>query len=167
MKKTLAILLVVMLSVSALYAGLGDSYKGASKKEALAVGINLGTNNGVAVNYGLGKFDLEGILGFGILNGTLDAEAAANYKILDLAKELKIDGTMPLTVGFGGGLWAKFGQPFQMGINALVPVKVSYTFEDFPVNLYIRVAPGVGIQLVDSVKLSFAIQGSLGATYNF
>ena len=157
MKKTLAILLVVMLSVSALYAGLGDSYKGASKKEALAVGINLGTNNGVAVNYGLGKFDLEGILGFGILNGTLDAEAAANYKILDLAKELKI----------GGGLWAKFSQPFQMGINALVPVKVSYTFEDFPVNLYIRVAPGLGIQLVDSVKLSFAIQGSLGATYNF
>ena len=54
-----------------------------------------------------------------------------------------------------------------MGINALVPVKLTYTFPKFPMSLYMRVAPGVGIQLVDAVKVSFGIQGSLGATYNF
>lgn len=167
MKKVFAVLLVVLLSVSALYAGLGDSYKGSSDKGSLAVGLNLGTNAGVVVNYGMGDFDLEGIVGFGLLNGALDVEAAANYEILDLAKDLKIKGSMPLTIGGEVGLWAKLSDPFLMGINALVPVKLTYTFPKFPMSLYMRVAPGVGIQLVDAVKFSFGIQGSLGATYNF
>lgn len=167
MKKTVAILLVVLLSSAALFAGLGDSYKGASKKDALSVGLNLGTNAGVVVNYGMGDFDFEGIVGFGLLNGALEVEAAANYKILDLAKDLKIKGEMPLTVGGEVGLWAHLNQPFMMGVNALVPVKLTYTFPEFPMSLYMRVAPGVGIQLVDSVNVKFGIQGSLGALYNF
>ena len=167
MKKALAILLVVLVSVSALYAGLGDSYKGASKKDALAVGLNLGTNAGVVLNYGMGDFDLEGIVGLSLLNGAIDVEAAANYKILDLAKELDIDGSMPFTIGGEVALWANLNEPFKLGVSANVPFKLTYTFPKFPMNIYLRLAPGVGIQLVDSVNIGIAMQGSLGATYNF
>ena len=167
MKKALAILLVVLVSVSTLYAGLGDSYKGASKKEALAVGLNFGTNAGLAVNYGMGDFDLEGIVGLNILDGAIDVEAAANYKIMDLAKELDIDGKMPLTVGGEVALSANLNGAFKLSVAALVPVKVTYTFPKFPVNIYLRLAPGVGVQLVDSLNIGIDMQGSLGVTYNF
>ncbi len=165
MKKVVVIALVALLSVSSVFAA---SYMGASKKNSVAVGLNAGTNTGVVVNYGMGKFDLEGIVGFGVINGTgLDVEAAANYSIVDVAKECKFDGSMPFTVGVGTDLAFRFSDPFKMYIGVLVPLKLAYTFPKFPMSLYIRVAPGVNLQVCDSFGASFGISGSIGATYNF
>lgn len=166
MKRVAVIALVALLAVSSVFAA--SSYSGASKKNSVAVGLNAGTNTGVVVNYGMGKFDLEGIVGFGILNGTgLDVEAAANYSIVDVAKECKFDGSMPFTVGVGTDFAFRFSDPFKMYIGVLVPLKLAYTFPKFPMSLYIRVAPGVNLQIRDEFGASFGISGSIGATYNF
>ena len=168
MKKILALLIVVLLSVSAIYAGITDEYKGTMKKDALAVGLNAGTNSGVVVNYGMGDFDLEGIVGFSFINGSgLDVEVAANYEVADFSKDLKIKGSMPFTVGGEAGVWMKFGDAFKLGVNALVPLKVTYSFPKFPMNVYLRIAPGLELQIVDAINIGFGIQGSIGATYNF
>lgn len=165
MKKVLVIALVALLSVSALFAA---DYKGASKKDSFGIGLNAGTNSGVIVNYGMGKFDLEGIVGFGVLNGTgLDIEVAANYLIVDVAKEAKIDGKMPFTVGAEVGLLMGFKNSFSLRINVLAPLKLSYTFPKFPMSIYFRVAPGVGIPVVNGGTVGFAIESAIGATYNF
>ncbi len=166
MKKILTFALVALLVVSSAFAAA--SYKGASKKDSFAIGLNAGTNTGVIVNYGMGKFDLEGIVGFGFLNGSgLDVEAAANYSIIDVAKQCKFDGSMPFTVGLGTDLAFRFSDPFSMYVGVLVPLKLAYTFPKVPVSLFLRVAPGVNFQVVPELKASFGISGSIGATYNF
>lgn len=167
MKKLAVIALVALLSVSSVFAS-SSLYKGASKKGSVSVGLNAGTNTGVVVNYGTGNFDIEGIVGFGVLNGSgLDVEAAASYSIVDVAEECKFDGSMPFTVGLGADLAFRFSDPLQMYVGVLVPLKLTYTFPKFPASLYIRVAPGVNIQVVDTLNASFGISGSIGATYNF
>ncbi len=166
MKKILTIALVALLVVSSAFAA--TSYKGASKKDSFAIGLNAGTNTGVIVNYGLGKFDLEGIVGFGVLNGSgLDVEAAANYEIIDVAKQCKFDGAMPFTVGLGADLAFRFSDPFSMYVGVLVPLKLTYIFPKVPVSLFLRVAPGVTFQVVPELNAGFVISGSIGATYNF
>lgn len=160
MKKFLLIVMVCLLAVSGVFAA---SYKGASDKDSFGLGLNLGTNNGVIINYGLGKVDLEAIVGFGVINGSLDVEIAGNYCLIDFAKG-NFAGSMPLTVGAEGYLSTDFDY---LGVGALVPVKLSYTFPKVPMTLYLRVAPGVYFQLVDEFDAGFGIHGSIGATYNF
>ena len=161
MKKVLVIALVLLLSISTVFAA---SYKGASEKNSFSIGLNLGTNSGVVVNYGMGKFDIEGIVGFGLFNKSLDAEVAFNYAILDIAKSCKFDGYMPLTVGGEAYLSTDFNF---FGVGGLVPVKIAYTFPKFPMTLYFRVAPGVFFDLTPNQDVKFGIHASLGATYNF
>lgn len=161
MKKFLLIVLVCLLAASTLFAA---DYKGASKKDSFGIGLNLGTNTGVIVNYGFGKFDLEAIVGFGFIGGNgLNAEVAGNFCLVDFAKG-NFDGSMPLTIGAEGYLATNFDF-FRFG--ALVPVKVAYTFPKFPMSLYIRVAPGIDFDCSNDFKPGFAFHGSLGATYNF
>ncbi len=162
MKKALVFVLVALLAVGMIFAG---NAKGASKKDALSLGINVGTNNGVVVNYGFGKFDLESIVGFGVLNGTgLDIEVAGNFEVVDVAKECRFDGAMPFTVGGEVFVQTDFKE---VGLGVVAPLKLAYTFEDAPVTLYFRVAPGVYITFGENADVGFGVSAGLGATYNF
>ena len=160
MKKVALFILVAILSVSTVFAA---SY-GASKKDTLSIGLNLGSNNGVVINYGMGKFDLEGIVGFSLFNRNMDIEIAANYALFDIAEMADFAGSMPFTVGAEGIISTDFKD---FGVGAVVPLKLTYTFPKVPVSLYFSIAPGVMFNIVPDFDPKFYIPVSLGATYNF
>lgn len=160
MKKVCVFVLVCLLSVGAVFAAA----RGASDKDSWGIGLNVGTNNGVIINYGMGKFDLEGIIGFSVFHANMDVEIAANYMILDVAEKADFAGSMPFTVGAEGYLTTDFDD---FGLGVLVPLKLTYTFPKVPVSLYFRVAPGILFNIAPDFDVDFGIHASLGATYNF
>ena len=160
MKKFALVAIVILLSVSTVFA----SAYGASKKDALSIGLNLGSNNGVVVDYGMGKFDLEAIVGFSLFNKNMDVEIAANYALFDIADMADFAGYMPFTVGAEGVISTNFKD---FGVGATVPMKLAYTFPKVPVTLYFRVAPGVMFSIAPEWDVNLYVPVSLGATYNF
>lgn len=161
MKKALVFVLVALLAVGTVFA----SAKGASEKDSISVGLNLGTSNGAILNFGFGQFDLETIIGFGVINGSgLSVEVAGNFEVVDVAEQCNFAGSMPFTVGGEGYLSTDFDF---LGMGALVPLKLTYTFPKVPVSLYFRFAPGVHFDIVPEFNVKFGVSASLGATYNF
>ena len=80
MKKKIAIIAVVFaLIVTPVFAA-----GGVSEDNSIGVGLNLGTNTGVALRFGLGDFDVLANFGFDMLNifngdFTLAGDAAASW----------------------------------------------------------------------------------------
>lgn len=170
MKKALAVVLVVMLSVGSLFAA--SDARGASKEGSFGVGANLGTDLGVYLDWGMGMFDLDVIAGFypGLFSKTIGVfgEVGANFAVVDFADVGDFAGSMPLSVGGAGLVAFQFGSIFDMSVEVLVPLKLEYTFPKVPVSLFLRLAPGLGFyNMVHEFGINFAFQGSIGATYNF
>ena len=161
MKKAMVFVLVALMAIGSVFAVT----QGASKENTLGVGLNAGSNTGLILNYGMGKFDLEGIIGFGALNGGLDVEVAANFEIVDVARECNFPGKMPFTIGAEGYITTDFSNLFGLGV--LAPFKLAYTFEDVPVSLFIKFAPGVVFYFAPEFSADFGFHAALGATYNF
>ncbi len=169
MKKTLVVLLVALLCVGTAFAATSyRSYRGASKKDTLSLGLNIGTDSGFIVNYGMGKFDIEGVFAFGFINGKgLHVEGGVAYEIVDVADECNFKGEMPFTLGGTLDLAVMFGDKLWATLGVLVPAKLSYTFDNVPISLYLRLAPGLLISFKETVGVGFAMEGSIGATYSF
>lgn len=167
MKKTLLIVLVVLLLATPLFAA---SYNGVTKKNSVGVGLNLGTNTGVGMRFGMGDFDIianVGLANFGVSsNGIgISADAAVSYNVYTLAIE-KLE--FPVTVGLGANGSFYFGDTSAISIAALVPVGIEYTFDGAPITVYLRLAPGLSFNIVGSdFKLGFGFAGYLGALWNF
>ena len=156
MKKVLLVLLLVALALVPATAA-----ERASKTD-LAVGLNLGTNSGVGVQYRMNDFDLIGNLGFGFIGGSnLSFDAAANYKVT----EFNIDkAQFDVTVGGGVAMAVPLGEG-DFRLAAIAPVGVVYSMNDrdFPLDFYLRVAPG--LQVIPAIDFYFA--GYLGALWRF
>jgi len=158
MKKVLlALILVALVLVPAAAAT-----ERASKTD-LAVGLNLGTNNGVGIQYRMNDFDIIANVGFGFLGGnSLSVDAAANYKITEFEIE---KAQFDVTVGGGAYLGVLFGATDPIYLAAIAPVGVVYSMnnDEFPLDFYLRVAPGVKIL----PKIGFHFGGYLGALWRF
>lgn len=158
MKKTfLALILIALILVPVMAAT-----ERASKTD-LAVGLNLGTNNGVGVQYRMDKFDIIGNVGFGFLGGSsLSVDAAANYKVTEFNIE---KAQFDVTVGGGAYLGILFGAADPIYLAAIAPVGVVYSMnnDEFPLDFYLRVAPG--IKILPSIGFHFG--GYLGALWRF
>ncbi|MGE4468233.1 hypothetical protein [Sphaerochaeta sp.] len=156
MKKVLlAVLLLAMVLLPATAA------EGVSKTD-LAVGLNLGTNTGVGVQYRMNDFDVIGNVGFGFLNGShLSVDAAANYKVAEFNIE---KAQFDVTVGGGAAISIPFDES-KMGLAAIVPVGLVYSMnnQDFPLDFYLRIAPGIAI--LPDVDAYFG--GYVGALWRF
>jgi hypothetical protein len=159
MKKVLlALILVALVLVPATAATDGAA------KSDLAVGLNLGTNTGVGVQYRMDKFDIVGNVGFENFGGTLAVDAAANFAVYDFVIEkAKFDVTV------GGGL--ALALPFDgsnLSLEVIIPVGLFYSMnnDDFPLDFYLRVGPTVRIIKGDKSNL-FGGYGVLGALWRF
>nr|WP_319472584.1 hypothetical protein [uncultured Sphaerochaeta sp.] len=156
MKKVLlAVLLLAMVLLPATAA------ERASKTD-LAVGLNLGTNTGVGVQYRMNDFDVIGNVGLGFIGGSsLSVDAAANYKVAEFnIEKAKFD----VTVGGGAAIRVPFDKS-KMGLAAIVPVGIVYSMnnKDFPLDFYLRIAPGIAI--LPDVDPYFG--GYIGALWRF
>jgi hypothetical protein len=153
MKKVLlAVLLLAMVLLPATAA------EGVSKTD-LAVGLNLGTNTGVGVQYRMNDLDVIGNIGFDFFNGvTFVFDAAANYKVA----EFSID-TLDFDVTVGGGVAMGLGDNFDFGL--IIPAGVVYHLDnnDLPLDFYLRTGPV--IRFVQGDKQPFGWYGALGALW--
>ena len=66
MKKALTILLV--LAVIAVMPLAAADRRGTSEEGAFGIGLNLGTNNGVGLKFGMGDFDIIANIGLDVLH---------------------------------------------------------------------------------------------------
>lgn len=164
------ILVVCLLIALVLVPATAASYKGSTAKNTLGVGLNLGTNTGVGLKFGMGKFDVIGNVGIADFHfgnpTTIAADAAASYEVYDI--DIKGQHHMPITVGLGVNADFVIGSESSVSVGILAPVGIEYTIPTFPMNFYLRLAPGLDIKIDGSgVGFGFGFGAYLGALYMF
>ncbi len=168
MKKRIAIVALLVLCLAApVFAG---STLGASKRNTLGVGLNLGTNTGVGFRYGIGNFDVIANVGLDLLHigdgVAFGGDAGVSYQVYKF--DLGHGNYMPLTVGLVGvTAFAASDNGVAFDLSALVPVGIEYTFQDVPITLYLRLAPGMTIMQNTALDIGFDFGAYIGALWNF
>lgn len=164
-KKVLLIALLVALILAPVTAA---SYRGSEKDGTVGVGLNLGTNTGIGLKFGLGDFDVLaniGIDNFHFDPFSLGGDVAVSYEVYDF--DFGHGHHMPLTVGVGANMGFVFDNSFGFSLAVVVPVGVSYQIPDFPMQFYLRLAPGVGLLDNSQFDPYFAFAGYIGALWMF
>ena len=164
-KKIIALVLVFALALCAVSA----STSGTSKKNAFSVGIGLGTNSGVALKYGVGKFDVQANVGVAIKNSNFffSGDVGAFYDIYDInfnTGALTKTQTISITTGPVVGLNVQNGL---LGLDGVWTIGAEYTFGKVPVTMFLKLGGGVSLVFADSVNLGPTFYGVLGAVYTF
>ena len=172
MKKKIALvaLMLVLLAVPAFSATFG----GTTREDSVGVGLNLGTNTGVALRFGFGDFDVLANVGFDILdafNGEFkvagDAAVSWNYYTIDGGRALEF----PLTFGVGANVAIDFSNDVSTDLSVIFPLGIEYNFAqlnpDVPITVYFRLAPGFYILQASKVGVDFDMAVYLGAIWNF
>ena len=136
MKKILVLVILAVIVLVPVTAATNNSY---------ALGLNIGTGASLAGQYQMDKFRLNGNLGYGFLGGGfVTVDAWADYRVA----EFDI-GDIPfwVTAGAGGHAALSFSGGFAFGAAVIAPIGFGYSFDsqDFPIDLYLRFAPGVAI----------------------
>ena len=170
-KKAIILLIVAALAIAPAAAA---QYKGASEEGQWGIGLNLGTNTGVAIKYGFGDFDIFGNVGFDFLELKTDpfvfsigADVGLSYEVYDV--DFGGGHHMPITVGliFPMGFIINDGcLDFNLGIQAQAGIE--YQIPKVPVSFYLRL--GVGLDMLfgtSGLDLGPGISGGLGVLYVF
>lgn len=166
-KRVLLIALLVALILAPVTAA---SYRGSENDGAIGVGLNLGTNTGVGLKFGFGDFDVLANIGLADFNiGSdgfhLGGDVAVSYEVYDF--DFGRGHHMPLTVGLGAKTGFDFAKTFGFDLAVVVPVGISYQIPDFPMQFYLRLAPGLGLFNDSNFNLKFAFAGYIGALWMF
>ncbi|NCC11268.1 MAG: hypothetical protein EOM31_12405, partial [Bacteroidia bacterium] len=154
----LALILVALIVVPVTAA------TGGAAKSDLAVGLNLGTNTGVGVQYRMNDFDIVGNVGLENFGGTLAADVAANYAVYDFnIEKAKFD----VTVGVGLAMSLPFADG-NISLGVIIPFGLFYSMDnnDFPLDFYLRVGPSIRLIKGDKANL-IGGYGVLGALWRF
>ena len=172
MKKKVLILLVV--AVLALAPAAAAQYKGASEEGTWGVGLNLGTNTGVAIKYGYGDFDIFGNVGFDFLNLKTDpfrfsigVDVGISYEVYDA--DFGGGHHMPITVGLMfpmGFIITDGSMDFNLGV--LAQAGLEYQIPDVPIAFYLRL--GVGLDMLfgsSGLEPGPGFSGAIGVMYVF
>lgn len=168
------VLIIALLIALILVPVSAASYRGSERDGAFGIGLNLGTNTGVGLKFGMGNFDIlanVGLLNFGIgedgLSMSGDVAVSYNVYTIDGGRNLEF----PITVGLGATTSFHFGDPFLFNLGVVVPVGIEYSFAqlnpDVPITVYLRLAPGVSLINGNDFKVGFAFAGYLGALWMF
>ena len=172
MKKKAIILLVV--AALAIAPAAAAQYKGATDEGSWGVGLNLGTNTGVAIKYGYGDFDIFGNVVFDFLNLKTDpfrfsigVDVGLSYEVFDV--DFGGGHHMPITVGLlfpMGFIINESSLDFNLGVQAQAGIE--YQIPKVPVSFYLRL--GVGLDMLfgsSGITLGPGFSGGLGVLYVF
>ena len=121
-KKVLLIALLVALILAPVTAA---SYRGSEKNGTFGVGLNLGTNTGVGLKFGMGDFDILANIGLSNFQVSADrfslaGDIAASYEVYDV--DFGKGHHMPITVGGGVTMGFTIGDQFGLDLSVVVPV---------------------------------------------
>ncbi len=168
MKKKVLILLFVAILAAA--PAMAASTKGSSSDGSFGIGLNLGTNTGLGMKFGMGKFDIlanVGLANFNIgSNGfNLGGDVAVSYEVYDI--HIKGEHHMPITVGLGAAMNFRFADQFGFDLSIVVPVGLEYQIPDVPIAFYLRLAPGLAIMENTNINLNFGFAGYIGVLWMF
>ncbi len=166
MKKILIVLALVCLVAFPVMAA--NSY-GVTDKNTVGVGLNLGTNTGVGLRFGMGDFDVLANVGFDLLSmKALAGDAAVSYNVFTI--DGGRDAQFPITVGAGVKSALHF-DPVAFDLGVIFPVGIEYNFaqlnSDVPITVYLRLAPGVNLLTLNEFDPGFTMAGYIGALWNF
>ena len=139
-----------------------------AKSSDMSLGLALGTRNGVGYKYHIDKdLTVGGTVGFDALSSNnLNVEAFGLYKVMEFQIEkLEFD----VNAGAGAALSIPLSASSAFGIALLGMAEVSYSFDskDLPIDVLLRLEPGVSFAFVNPLQVGFAFQGSLQGLYRF
>ena len=165
-KKVLVLLVVAILAI----APAAAATRGSSNDGAFGIGLNLGTNTGFGMKFGMGKFDIlanVGIADFNIGSDgfALGGDVAVSYEVYDI--DLGGRHHMPITVGLGAKTKFDIGKDFKFDLSLVVPVGLEYQIPDFPLSFYLRLGPGMSIIENTKLDIGFDFVGYLGVLWVF
>ena len=174
MKKKVLVLLVV--AALAILPATAADYRGTSKKGEWGVGLNLGTNTGVALKYGYGDFDIFGTVGFDFLNLNIDPfqfsvglDVGVTYQVYDI--DLGGKHHMPVTVGFMipvGFVISEGNGGFNVNLGVVVLAGLEYEIPTVPLEFYLKAGVGPGFKFGGSgFDMYPAWSAGLGILYKF
>ncbi|MDD3823900.1 MAG: hypothetical protein PHN93_09165 [Sphaerochaetaceae bacterium] len=146
----LALVLIIALPVSA---------AGYMKTNGVGAGITLGYPTGLTVRYGMDDFRLLGNLTWDFGSG-FSLDVGALYDITDVKL-----GDFPIYIN--GGALAGVGlysNDFLLSVNGIVGA--SYYLEDYPVEIFLNLAPGANIIKPAGASI-FSFKGGLGGVWYF
>ena len=163
-KKIVAIVLVVALAVTGLFAA---STTGTSKYGQFSIGAGIGTDISVVGKYGMGKFDLQGDLSLDFLNGNaFSIDCGAFYNFYDwnvVSGSLKAPQYISFTTGPVAKIMVKNG----ISLGAIWGAGAEYTFPKVPVTVFLKVGLGAKFDFGENFSVGPTGMGVLGAVYNF
>ena len=131
-----------------------------------ALGLNLGTNTGLGFQYRANRdFDVIGNLGLNNFGAShLSFDMAANYKI----NEFSIDRAyFDVTMGIGANVGIPLDDEHGVNFSVLVPFGIVYHFTEVPIDMYVRIAPGLRIINEGDVAINVGFSGFIGALWRF
>ena len=168
MKKKVLVLLVV--AILAITPAMAANSKGASEDGSVGIGLNLGTNTGLGLKFGMGKFDIFANIGLDMFSlGSdglrLGGDVGVSYEVYDI--DLGGKHHMPVTLGLWVPMAFSFSNNFAMNVSALVQAGLEYQIPDFPLAFYLRLAPGVGIVNDSKFNVDFDFAAYIGVLWMF
>lgn len=151
MKKLVLIVLLVLTVFVPLTAA------GAPVQEGdISAGVLLGQPFALTGKYVIDKeLSAEAVIGVGVGSG-LSIRADVMYNFLEFAIE-----DIDLYPYAGGGLNINLGSGFGLGLA--FPVGVAYYFDDYPIEVYLELTPGLNI--IGGFNATFG--GGIGGRYSF
>lgn len=168
MKKKVLVLLVV--AVLAVAPAMAADYRGSAEEGSVGVGINLGTNTGLGLKFGMGKFDIFADVGLdawhiGSDGVGLGGDVGVSYEVYDI--DLGGKHHMPITVGLMVPMGFFFGNNFSMNLGVVIQAGLEYQFPEVPILLYLRLGGGIDMKIVGDWTLGGLFAGSIGALWMF
>ncbi|MBI9094606.1 MAG: hypothetical protein JEY71_06970 [Sphaerochaeta sp.] len=164
-KRTYLIIFTLLLLVLAPVASASFRTSSAAYSK-FALGLNLGTNTGLGFQYRANRdFDVIGNLGLNNLGVShLSFDMAANYKF----NEFRIDrADFDMTMGIGANVGLPLDDSHGVFFSVLVPFGIVYHFESVPMDMYVRIAPGLRILNEGNVDINVGFSGFIGALWRF
>lgn len=143
MKRALLVTILIVCSLFALSASRYD------RADGFGIGLSAGYPvAGLALKYGVGNSRFVGTIGYNYYNN-FAVEAGVQY---DLSHSSSNRTPLYLNIGITGT--ANFNPEFNF-VSINVPFGLSYYFRDAPIEIFLKLAPGVRISSNNNVDSDF------------
>lgn len=161
----LGALMVLSISLPAMARSDSSSSSAAYGPEAkrFGIGLYLGEPTGFTFKgYMTEKFAINGIAAWGFRNKAFTVIGDITYDFLDIPIDSNVV-TLPFYAGAGAKLAFNSGPKDQTVAGVRVPVGVAVQWIEYPVEIFVEIAPGMEVAPSTQVDLT----GGIGARFYF